>query len=75
MDNKAYEKYKQDNPDVYTPPSTYDYVDQFVDRLTPIEIGVCVVAVILAVFAVYKIFVKRQETPPDNSTETRKEDQ
>ena len=48
MDNGAYEKYKQENPDVYTPLSTYDYVDQFVHKLTNAELVVCVVAVVSA---------------------------
>lgn len=58
MDNRAYEKYKQENPDVYTPLSTYEYVDQFVHQLTNAELVVCVVAVVLAVLALFKIFTK-----------------
>jgi hypothetical protein len=69
MDNRAYEKYKQENPDVYTPLSTYDYVDQFVERLSPVELGVCIVAVVLALYAVYKIFTKRKNKSSDDSTE------
>lgn len=61
MDNGAYQKYKQENPDVYTPLSTYDYVDQFVHQLTNAELVVCVVAIVLAVFAFVKIFVKRKD--------------
>jgi membrane protein DedA with SNARE-associated domain len=61
MDNGAYEKYKQENPDVYTPLSTYDYVDQFVHQLTTAELVVCVVAAVLAVVALYKLFVKRKD--------------
>jgi negative regulator of sigma E activity len=61
MDNGAYEKYKQENPDVYTPLSTYDYVDQFVHQLTPAEVVVCVVAAVLAMVALYKLFVKRKD--------------
>ena len=61
MDNGAYEKYKQENPDVYTPLSTYDYVDQFVHKLTMAELVVCGVAVVLAVFALYKLFAKRKD--------------
>jgi hypothetical protein len=60
MDNGAYGKYRQENPDVYTPLSTYDYLDQFVHQLTLTELVVCVVAAILAVFALYKLFVKRK---------------
>ena len=60
MDNGAYQKYKQENPDVYTPLSTYDYIDQFVHKLTNAELVVCAVAIVLAVIAVYKIFAKRK---------------
>ena len=69
MDNGAYQKYKQDNPDVYTPLSTYDYVDQFVHTLTNAELVVCVVAVVLAVFALYKIFAKRKDKHSDDHSE------
>ena len=69
MDNGAYEKYKQENPDVYTPLSTYDYVDQFVHKLTNAELVVCVVAVVLAVFALYKIFAKRKNKHSDDHKE------
>ena len=60
MDNGAYAKYKQENPDVYTPLSTYDYVDQFVHQLTNAELVVCVVVVVLAVFALFKLFTKNK---------------
>jgi hypothetical protein len=60
MDNGAYQKYKQENPDVYTPLSTYDYVNQYVHTLTNAELVVCVVAFVLALIAVYKIFTKRK---------------
>jgi len=66
MDNGAYEKYKQENPDVYTPLSTYDYVDQFVHKLTMAELVVCGIAVVLAVFALYKIFAKRKDKHSDD---------
>jgi hypothetical protein len=66
MDNGAYQKYKQENPDVYTPLSTYDYVDQFVHTLTNAELVVCVVAVVLAVLAIYKIFAKRKDKNSDD---------
>ena len=69
MDNGAYQKYKQENPDVYTPLSTYDYVDQFVHTLTNAELVVCVVAVVLAVFALYKIFAKRKDKHSDDHSE------
>jgi len=58
MDNGAYQKYKQENPDVNTPLSTYDYLDQFVHTLTNAELVVCVVAIVLALIAIYKIFAK-----------------
>ena len=73
MDHKAYEKYKQENPDVYTPLSTYDYIDQFVHQLTVTELIVCVVAVVLAVFAIYQLFMKRKAKNSDDHTE-KKED-
>jgi hypothetical protein len=69
MDNGAYEKYKQENPDVYTPLSTYDYLDQFVHQLTNAELVVCVVAGALAVFALYKIFTKRKDKHSENHNE------
>ena len=61
MDNGAYEKYKQENPDVYTPLSTYDYLDLFVHEMTVTDWLLCAAAVGLAVFALYKLFVKRQD--------------
>jgi hypothetical protein len=69
MDNGSYEKYKQENPDVFTPLSTYDYVDQFVHQLTTAELVVCVVAVVLAVFAVYQLFAKRKRKKPTDHSE------
>ena len=60
MDNGAYQKYKQENPDVNTPLSTYDYLDEFVHTLTNAELVVCVAAIVLALIAVYKIFAKRK---------------
>jgi hypothetical protein len=69
MDNGAYQKYKQENPDVYTPLSTYDYLDQFVHTLTNAELVVCIVAVVLAVFALYKIFTKNKDKHSDDHTE------
>ena len=60
MDNGAYQKYKQENPDVNTPLSTYDYINQFVHELTNAELVICVVAVTLALLAVYKIFANRK---------------
>jgi len=69
MDNRAYEKYKQENPDVYTPLSTYDYVDQFVHQLTNAELVVCVVAVVLAVFAIVKIITNRKKKSSEDQSE------
>lgn len=69
MDNGAYQKYKQENPDVYTPLSTYDYIDQFVHQLTNAELVVCVVAIVLAVFALYQIFAKRKNKHSDDHSE------
>jgi hypothetical protein len=69
MDNGAYQKYKQENPDVYTPLSTYDYIDQFVHTLTNAELVVCVVAVVLALFALYKIFAKSKDKHSDDHKE------
>ncbi len=69
MDNGAYQKYKQENPDVYTPLSTYDYIDQFVHTLTNAELVVCVVAIVLAVFALFKIFAKRKDKHTDDHSE------
>ncbi len=69
MDNRAYEKYKQENPEVYTPLSTYDYLDQFVHQLTNTELVICVVAGVLAVFAIFKIFAKRKSKSSDDHTE------
>jgi hypothetical protein len=69
MDNHAYEKYKQENPEVYTPLSTYEYVDKFVHELTNAELVVCVVAVVLAVVAVYKILTKRKDKPSEDHNE------
>jgi uncharacterized membrane protein YqhA len=74
MDHRAYEKYKQENPDVYTPLSTYDYVDQFVNQLTTAEMVICALAVLLAVFAIYKIFVKRKNKSSEEQTNPKKED-
>jgi uncharacterized membrane protein YqhA len=69
MDNHAYEKYKQENPDVYTPLSTYDYLDQFVHQLTTVELIVCGVAIVLAVFALYKLFTNRKKKNTEDNNE------
>jgi hypothetical protein len=61
MDNGAYEKYKLENPDVYTPLSTYDYLNHVVHQMTIAELIICVIAAVLAVFAVYKIFTKQKD--------------
>jgi hypothetical protein len=73
MDNRAYEKYKQENPDVYTPLSTYDYVDQFVHQLTYAELVVCVAAIVLAVFALYKVFTKGKSKRKDKHSDDQQE--
>ena len=71
MDNGAYQKYKQENPDVYTPLSTYDYLDNYVHTLTNAEVVVCAVAIVLAAFALYKvlkkIITKRTDNPKEKS--------
>ena len=74
MDNGAYEKYKQENPDVYTPLSTYDYVDQFVHQLTIAELIVCIVALLLAVFALYKMFAKRNDKKSEKPSESKEKE-
>ena len=66
MDNRAYEKYKQENPDVYTPLSTYDYLEWFVQEMTAIELVVCGVAIVLAVYAIYKLFLKLKDKHTDD---------
>ena len=73
MDHRAYEKYQQENPDVYTPLSTYDYLDHFVHELTAAELVVCVIAIALAVVAIYKLFAKRKDKQPEDNN-TKKED-
>lgn len=69
MDNGAYQKYKQENPDVYTPLSTYDYLDNYVHTLTNAEVVVCTVAVVLAAFALIKILKKLVNKRTDNPKE------
>ena len=69
MDNGAYEKYKKENPDVYTPLSTYEQIDNYVHELTNAELVVCIVAVGLAVIALYKIFAKRKNKSPEDHSE------
>ena len=69
MDNGAYEKYKQENPDVYTPLSTYDYVDKFVHQLTNAELVVCGVAIALAIVALVKLFTNRQKKSSEDLQE------
>ena len=66
MDNGAYQKYKQENPDVYTPLSTYDYIDDFVHTLTNAELVVCGVAIALAVIAIYKILTRHKDKHSDD---------
>lgn len=69
MDNGAYEKYKKENPDVYTPLSAYDEINNYVHELTNAELVVVVVAIVLAVFALVKLFAKRKKNKPDDSAE------
>ncbi len=67
MDNGAYEKYRQENPVVNTPLSTYEHIQIFVDHLTPVEQAVCAVAVVLAIYAVVKLIAKlRNKQKPDD---------
>ncbi len=63
MDNGAYEKYRQENPVVNTPLSTYEDVQIFVDHLTPVEQTVCAVALVLAVYAIIKMIGKLRSKP------------
>lgn len=68
MDNGAYEKYKKENPDVYTPISAYEQIDNYVHELTNAELVVCVVAIVLAVFALAKLFTKRKKNKPTDDS-------
>ncbi len=61
MDNEAYEKYRQEKPVVNTPLSTYDDIQMFVDHLTPTEQAVCLVAVVLAVYAVARLILRLRD--------------
>jgi hypothetical protein len=69
MDNGAYEKYKQENPDVYTPLSTYEYVDKFVHQLTNAELVVCGVAIALAIVALVKLFTNHKKKSSEDHQE------
>ena len=69
MDNGAYQKYKKENPDVYTPLSTYDYLDWFVQEMTTTELVVSGLAVVLGVYAIYKLFFKRKNKNPEDHSE------
>ena len=67
MDNGAYEKYRQENPVVNTPLSTYEDVQIFVDHLTPVEQLVGGVALVLAVYAIVKVIGKlRNKRQPED---------
>ena len=66
MDNGAYQKYKQENPDVYTPLSTYDYLEWFVHEMTLTELVVCGLAAVLVVYALYKLFIQRKNKHTDD---------
>ena len=61
MDNGAYEKYRQENPVVNTPLSTYEDIQIFVDHLTPVEQVVCVLAALLAVYAVFRLLSRLRD--------------
>jgi hypothetical protein len=65
MDNGAYEKYRAENPVVNTPLSTYDYVELFVHEMTYTELAICGVAVVLAVYAIYKLATRGKRPPAD----------
>jgi len=69
MDNGAYEKYRSENPVVNTPLSTYDYLDKFVHELTNAELVVCVTAVVLALFAIYKMVAKSKKSNSNDHQE------
>jgi hypothetical protein len=66
MDNGAYEKYKQENPDVYTPLSTYNYIELFVHEMTVTEMVICGLAGVLVVYAIYKLFFQRKDKHTDD---------
>lgn len=69
MDNGAYQKYKQENPDVYTPLTTYEYLDWFVHEMTVTELVVSGLAVLLALYALYRLFFKRKTKDPEDHSE------
>lgn len=69
MDNGAYEKYKKENPDVYTPLSAYEEIDNYVHELTYTELAVCAVAIVLAVFALYKLFARRKKNKSNDESQ------
>ena len=54
---------------VYTPLSTYDYLDKFVHQLTNTELVVCGVAIALAVIAIYKIFTRNKDKQSEDHHE------
>ena len=64
MDNGAYEKYRAENPVVNTPLSTYDYLEFFVHEMTYTEIAICGIAVVLAVYALFKLATRKK--PPSD---------
>ena len=66
MDNGAYEKFRAENPVVNTPLSTYDYLELFVHEMTYTEIAICGVAVVLAVYALYKLATGRKKPPAND---------
>lgn len=75
MDNKAYEQYRQANPEVNTPLSTYEDVDLFDGNFTNTEMAICGVFLVLAIYACYKIFSKKKKSHSDDAASSDKREQ
>lgn len=73
MDNKAYEQYRQANPEVNTPLSTYEDVDLFDGNFTHTEMVICGVFLVLAIYATYKIFSKKKKSHSDDAAASSSE--
>ena len=73
MDNKAYEQYRQANPEVNTPLSTYQDVDLFDGNFTHTEMAICGVFLVLAIYATYKIFPKKKKPRNDDPSSSERE--
>ena len=73
MDNKAYEQYRQANPEVNTPLSTYQDVDLFDGNFTHTEMAICGVFLVLAIYATYKIFSKKKKPRSDDPSSSERE--